>query len=79
MVFLRIGQRGEPRHPIDLTKQTADEPIPVLPGTESVDVRDQPCQRCFDVSNRLLRVVLTLLLEALPMFEQLFAIVGDSR
>lgn len=79
MVFLRIGQRGEPRHSIDLAKQTADELIPVLPGTESVNVRNQPRQRCFNVSDRLLRIVLTLLLETLPVLEQLFTIEGDSR
>jgi len=79
VVFLRIGPRGEPRHPIDFVKQPADELIPILPGTESVNVRNQPRQNCFEVSDRLLRVVLTLLLEALPVLEQLLAVEGNSR
>ena len=46
VVFLLIGPRGEPRHPIDLAEQTTDELVPIFPGAELVDICDQRSDGC---------------------------------
>jgi hypothetical protein len=74
VVFLRIGPRGQPSDPIDLAEETAHQLVAVLPGTQLIDVGNQPGERRFNVCECLLGVVLPLLLETLAVPDELFVI-----
>lgn len=83
MDLVRVGPVREAGHDIELAEQLGDDRFGVGIGGEPVDFGDDLQQDRFDARDRLLTEILALLLQALMMFDEFFAVKlcerGDGR
>ena len=74
MGVLRVGPGRQAGEQIELAQQAANDLLGVSLAAELIELVHDARQRSLHVENRALGVVLALILKALSMFEEFFAI-----
>ena len=72
--LLRVGPVGEPGHEIELSKEATHDVITIAAPTDVIQLRERLSERRFGLRDRVLRIVLTLGLEASFVLEKLLPI-----
>ena len=69
-----IGPRRESRDDVELSQEPTDDFVGVCLGAQAIELRHDLHEGLFHISNGMLRVVLTLLVETALALNEFFAI-----
>lgn len=69
-----IGPCRQPRNDVELSEEAADDFVGVSLGTQAIELRHDFEESLLHISNRVLRVVLTLLVQTALTLDEFFAI-----
>ena len=69
-----IGPRRESRDDVELSQEPADDFVGICFGAQAIELRHDLYEGLLHISNRMLRVVLTLLIETALALDEFFAI-----
>lgn len=78
MDFEGIGPGRQAGHDIELTKQTGQDDAGIVLFGQLLEIGHHALEREFDTANRLLGKIFPLGVQALLMFEELFAVELDE-
>ena len=74
MDLLGVRPRGQSRHDVELSQQAAHNLVDVILRAKLFELGNDAAERSLHIGDHTLRVVLTLALEALPVFDELLSI-----
>ena len=69
-----IGPRRESRNDVELSQEPTDDFIGICLGAQAIELRHDLHEGLLHISNGVLRIVLTLLVETALALDELFAV-----